>query len=155
MAFYQFKAEQKIPACMEEVWSFISSPSNLKKITPAYMGFNITSDVPKRMHPGLIITYKVSPLLGIKTDWMTEITHVEDGKYFVDEQRIGPYAMWHHQHHIEAHNDGVLMKDIITYSPPFGILGRVANQLFIKNKLKEIFDFRREALIREFGEVKN
>ena len=85
----------------------------------------------------MIITYKVSPLLGIKLNWVTEITHVRDKEYFVDEQRIGPYAMWHHEHKIEAIADGVLMTDIITYQPPFGILGAIANALFIKKQLKK------------------
>lgn len=155
MAFYQLKSEQIIPATMDEVWNFISSPANLKKITPDYMGFDITSDAPETMYPGLIITYKVSPLLGIKTDWMTEITHVEEGKYFVDEQRIGPYALWHHQHHIEPCSQGVLMKDIVTYAPPFGFLGRIANAVIIGGKLKEIFNYREKAIIKEFGEVIN
>ena len=105
MAFYQLVAEQEINASIDEVWDFISSPENLKRITPPYMGFDITSNqIQKKMHPGMIITYKVSPLLGMKMNWMTEITHVEDKKFFVDEQRMGPYVMWHHQHHIEERN---------------------------------------------------
>ncbi|MFY0624664.1 MAG: SRPBCC family protein [Reichenbachiella sp.] len=153
MAFYQFKTEQVLPAEMNEVWKFISSPANLKKITPSYMGFNITSEVPKAMYQGLIVTYKVTPLLGIKTDWMTEITHIKEGEYFVDEQRVGPYSLWHHQHHLEPIKEGVLMKDIITYAPPMWLLGILANKLIIKRKLKEIFEFRRQALVQEFGEA--
>ncbi len=152
MAFYQLKSEQKIPAPLEAVWDFISSPANLKKITPSYMGFDITSGgLPEKMYQGMIITYKVSPVAGIKTDWMTEITHVRDREYFVDEQRIGPYRLWHHQHLLEEIPGGVLMKDIVTYSPPFGILGAIANHLLIKHKLKEIFDFRFRAVEQIFG----
>lgn len=94
----------------------------------------------------MIITYKVSPLLGIKLNWVTEITHVKDKQYFVDEQRIGPYAMWHHEHKIEPIEGGVLMTDIITYQPPMGFLGVIANSLFIKKQLQDIFDYRIMAL---------
>lgn len=151
MAFYQFKREQKLNASLEELWDFISSPANLKKITPEYMGFDITSDSPDKMYPGLIISYKVSPLLGIKTQWVTEITQVKDKSFFIDEQRVGPYALWHHQHHIEPIEGGVLMKDIVSYQPPFGILGALANRLFIQSKLEEIFAFRKVALEKRFG----
>jgi ligand-binding SRPBCC domain-containing protein len=152
MAFYQFYNEQLIGASIDEVWDFISSPDNLKKITPPYMGFHITSKNPEaKMYEGMIISYKVSPMLGIKTDWVTEITHVRDKEFFVDEQRVGPYALWHHQHTIKQTPEGVLMSDIVTYAPPFGILGRIANALFIKSKLKEIFNFRTKAVDDFFG----
>lgn len=152
MAFYQFTATQKIPATVEQVWDFISSPKNLKEITPAYMGFEITgANLPEKMYPGMIISYKVSPLLGIKMTWVTEITHVENHRYFVDEQRMGPYAMWHHQHKIETIEGGVLMTDIVSYQPPLGFLGVIANALFIRGKLKEIFDFRTVAVEKKFG----
>ena len=102
MAYYQLIKKQNIPASIDEIWDFISSPSNLKEITPKHMGFEVTGNTGKgQMYPGMIITYKVSPLLGIKLDWVTEITHVKDKEYFVDEQRIGPYTMWHHEHKIE------------------------------------------------------
>jgi ligand-binding SRPBCC domain-containing protein len=154
MGFYQFKFTQKIPSDMETVWNFISSPKNLKIITPDYMGFDITNDIgDSKMYPGMIISYKVSPLFGIKMTWVTEITHVEDKKFFVDEQRVGPYAIWHHQHHIESIEGGVLMTDILSYQPPFGILGTIANFLFIKNKLKEIFDYRYVAVEKYFGKI--
>ncbi|MEQ9064480.1 MAG: SRPBCC family protein [Vicingaceae bacterium] len=152
MAFYQFKAFQQIPSSIEKVWDFISSPANLKVITPDYMGFDITSeDLPNKMYPGMIISYKVSPLMGIKTNWVTEITQVRDKEFFIDEQRVGPYALWHHQHHIEANSSGVLMKDIVSYQPPFGFIGAIANSLIIEKKLKEIFDYRQVAIIERFG----
>jgi ligand-binding SRPBCC domain-containing protein len=144
---YQLKAEQFIPASRDEVWEFISSPANLKRITPGYMGFDITSgDLPDKMYSGMIISYRVSPVAGIKTTWVTEITHIEEGKYFVDEQRVGPYAMWHHEHHLQEVDGGVMMRDIVSYRPPMGILGAVANRLFIRKKLKGIFDFRVRAI---------
>ncbi|HMS65039.1 MAG TPA: SRPBCC family protein [Ignavibacteria bacterium] len=152
MAFYQLIKKQKLPATITEVWDFISSPANLKEITPDHMGFIITSNTGKeKMYPGMIISYKVSPLLGIKLNWVTEITHVKDFEYFVDEQRIGPYSMWHHQHKIKAIEGGVLMTDIVTYQPPFGILGAFANSLIIKDQLQQIFNYRTVALEKRFG----
>lgn len=152
MAFYQLIKTQKLPVSVNEIWDFISSPINLKEITPEHMGFKVTGNTgSEKMYPGVIITYKVSPLLGIKLNWMTEITQVREYEYFVDEQRIGPYKMWHHQHKIEQIDGGVLMTDIVTYLPPMGILGALANSLIIKNHLQQIFDFRTVALEKRFG----
>lgn len=147
MGFYQFKKTQEINASLEEVWKFISDPANLKKITPDYMGFDIISnDVPSEMYAGMIISYEVSPLFGIKTTWVTEITHLKENSYFVDEQRVGPYKIWHHQHRIQPMEKGTLMTDIVSYQPPLGLLGSVANTLIIKGKLNEIFDYRTKTL---------
>lgn len=115
------------------------------------MGFDITSeDLPEKMYEGMIISYQVSPVFGLKTTWVTEITKLKEKQYFIDEQRIGPYKMWHHQHFIEPSERGVLMTDIVSYQPPFGILGNVANTLLIRKKLIEIFEFRTKALQRIF-----
>lgn len=147
MAFYQFQKEQFIKASINEAWDFISSPQNLKKITPGKMGFDIrTPNLPDKIYEGMIISYKVSPLWGIPTTWVTEITHIRDNSYFVDEQRVGPYSIWHHQHFILPVENGILMRDIVSYKPPFGLLGRIANTLLIKNKLTEIFDYRAKVL---------
>lgn len=152
MAFYQFHKQQKIRTTIDEIWNFISSPANLKEITPDYMGFDITTkNLPDKMYAGMVISYEVSLLLGIKTTWVTEITHIIEKKYFVDEQRVGPYSLWHHQHILEPLEDGVLMSDIVSYQPPFGFLGALANKLIIKNKLNEIFDFRTKAIETKFG----
>lgn len=152
MAFYQFTVNQHITAGIEEVWEFISAPDNLKQITPPSMDFTVTGNSGgKRMYEGMIITYRVKPLSGIPVRWMTEITHVKDKAYFVDEQRVGPYRLWHHQHHITAVGDGVLMTDIVTYMPPLGFIGALANRLFIKKKLKEIFDYRFKAVELHFS----
>ncbi|QDH78827.1 SRPBCC family protein [Echinicola soli] len=152
MGHHQLFSEQKIPATVEEVWDFISSPQNLKVITPDHMGFDITSKhLPEKMHPGMIISYKVSPILGIKMNWVTEITQVREKEFFVDEQRIGPYAMWHHQHHLEPIEGGVIMKDIVTYQPPFGPLGTIANVVFIRKQLASIFAYRFKAVEEKFG----
>lgn len=154
MGFYQLHKTQKIPASINDVWEFISSPANLKKITPEYMGFNITSKITnEKMYPGMIISYKISPVLGIKTTWVTEITHVKEKEYFIDEQRVGPYSMWHHEHKIEAIEGGVLMTDIVSYKPPFGFLGSIANVLLIKKQLEGIFNYRTAAVEKIFGNM--
>ena len=154
MGFYQLETSQKIAATIDEVWDFISSPANRKKITPDYMGFNITSKLlSEKMYPRMIISYKVSPVLGIKMTWVTEITHVTEKEYFVDEQRLGPYSMWHHKHKIESIEGGILMTDIVSYKPPFGILGSILNTFFIKKKLNEIFKYRTFVLESIFGKL--
>ena len=152
MAHYQFRKEQFLKTDIDTIWDFVSSPTNLKDITPDYMLFDITSkDLPEKMYPGMIITYKVSPLLNIKINWVTEITQVKDKYFFIDEQRLGPYKMWHHQHFFEKKDEGVLMTDIVTYIPPFGILGDIANVFIIKKQLKAIFDYRFKVMDEKFN----
>ena len=149
--YFQFSAVQYLNSDLDSVWEFASSPKNLKKIVPDYMLFNITSKVADRMYPGMIIAYQVAPLLKIKLNWVTEITHVVENKFFVDEQRVGPYALWHHQHLFEVVGDQVKMTDIVTYKPPFGILGIFANTLFIRKQLETIFEFRRVTMDKIFN----
>lgn len=152
MPFYQLTRTQKLPVSINEIWDFISSPLNLKDITPEHMGFDVTSkNGQDKMYPGMIITYKVSPLFGIMLNWVTEITHVKDFEFFVDEQRIGPYKLWHHQHLIEPIEGGILMTDIVTYQPPLGLLGAIANTIIIKSQLRDIFDYREKMLENRFG----
>lgn len=103
------------------------------------------------MYRGMIIAYKVRPVARIRTTWVTEITHIEEGRYFVDEQRIGPYAMWHHEHHLKQVDGGVMMEDIVSYQPPLGFLGALANVLFIRKQLNRIFNYRFSALEEKFG----
>ena len=154
MPHYQIHKTQKLAVSIDEIWEFISNPSNLKRITPPEMGFDITSgNGAAAMYAGMIITYKVSPLFGIKMNWVTEISQVEEKKFFIDEQRIGPYKFWHHQHKISAIENGVLMEDIITYQPPLGILGGIMNVVVIKRSLNKIFDFRKEVLKELYGEL--
>ena len=116
------------------------------------MGFEVTTEnLPEKMYPGMIISYKVRPFAGIRMTWVTEISQVRELEFFTDEQRIGPYKFWHHQHLISALDGGVLMRDIVNYAPPFGFLGRIANELLIRNQLKEIFEFRRKKLAEIYG----
>ena len=151
MKIYTLTKKQFLPITLEQAWDFFSSPVNLKKITPEYMGFKITSDLGDgKMYPGQIISYIVTPVLGIPMSWTTEITHVLDKKYFVDEQRFGPYSLWHHQHWFKEVEGGVEMTDIVNYGLPLGFLGRIANSIFVQNKLKEIFDYREKVVGQYF-----
>jgi ligand-binding SRPBCC domain-containing protein len=149
---YSLKTVQKIPIPLNDAWDFFSSPANLKEITPTNLGFNIVSKHHgDKMYAGQIIEYKVSPVLGIPLYWMTEITHVQDKQFFVDEQRFGPYSMWHHQHHFKAVDGGVEMTDIVHYKLPFWFLGDIANTLFVQQQLQSIFDFRWKRVEELFG----
>ncbi len=140
---YSIKTVQHLPISLQEAWDFFSSPANLSTITPDHLGFQIVSKHHgEKMYAGQIIEYTVKPVLGIPLYWMTEISHVEDKKYFVDEQRFGPYSLWHHQHHFKETSAGVEMTDIVHYKLPLGILGRLAHCLFVKKQLKQIFDYR-------------
>jgi ligand-binding SRPBCC domain-containing protein len=140
---YHIKTVQVMPISLEQAWDFFSKPDNLPEITPKHLGFEITSKHHgSRMYAGQVIEYKVKPLFGIPMYWMTEITHVEDRKFFVDEQRFGPYTLWHHQHHFREVPDGVEMTDIVHYRLPMWILGDLAHGLFVRRQLQTIFDYR-------------
>lgn len=151
---YTLRRTQFIPVSLDKAWEFFSSPANLNEITPDDMQFFILGNVPEKMYPGLFINYKVSPFKGIRMNWTTEITHVRDQEFFVDEQRIGPYKVWHHEHHFKKVNGGVEMTDIVSYLPPYGILGRLVHPLIIAPKLNKIFSFRNERIERIFGTLK-
>jgi len=142
----RFEFIQFVPASLDVVWDFFSSPSNLSKITPPAMGFLITSPEHQGMYPGMFITYKVSPALGIKLNWVTEITQVDHRKFFIDEQRQGPYSIWHHEHHFKEVDGGVEMRDILYYKVPFGIFGKLADLVFVRKKVQEIFRFREKRI---------
>ncbi len=153
MAVYIKRSEQKLPVSIEEAWEFLSSPFNLKKITPEYMGFEIRSGIKQNdtMFAGQIIVYRIKLIAGISSEWVTEITHVKNRDYFNDEQRFGPYLMWHHMHKLKPVDGGVLMDDTIHYKIPFGIFGQLLHFLFIKKRLNQIFEFREKALESIFG----
>ena len=149
---YSLKTVQTIPVGLDKAWDFFSNPANLQAITPQNLGFKIISEHHgNEMYAGQVIEYTVKPVLNIPLYWMTEITHVADKKYFVDEQRFGPYSLWHHQHHFKETADGVEMTDIVHYKLPFWFLGDIANTLFVKKQLKEIFDFRYKVVEEMFG----
>jgi len=146
---HTLEAEQVLPITTEEAWTFFSAPANLGKITPAYMGFQITSGNTDTMYPGQIITYRIGLAPGVKSNWITEITHVAEGRYFVDEQRFGPYAFWHHQHWFASRGEATHMLDRVSYKLPFGPIGRLLHP-FIKRQLISIFTYRYDTLARLF-----
>lgn len=152
MKVNQLKAIQDLPISIDEAWEFFSNPNNLKVITPEWLNFKITSRLPEKMYPGMIISYKVHPVLGIPTTWVTEITQVNEPYYFVDEQRFGPYKMWHHQHHFKEKESGVEMIDIVDYALPYDPFSRPINSLLVEKKVKEIFKFREKKLGLLFGQ---
>jgi len=139
---YQLKSTQFIPASLAECWAYFSAPQNLKEITPPGMGFIIKTDLPEKMYEGMMIEYTVTPLFGIPMSWVTEIKTVKEGHFFVDEQRKGPYKIWHHEHHFKEVEGGVEMTDIVSYELPFGLIGKFVHPIIVQPKLKQIFDFR-------------
>ena len=154
MKIYSFEKKQNFPVSVEIAWKFLSDPNNLKKITPDYMGFNIISSIEKEMYSGQIIQYTVRPLFGIPFKWVTEITHVEKNRFFVDEQRFGPYSFWHHKHYLKPIKGGVEMRDVIHYKIPLGVIGQIIHPIVVKPKLKEIFDYRKKTLNKILGTIK-
>ncbi len=151
MKIYRLHTTQKLPISIDKAWDFFSDPKNLKIITPDYMGFNTLSGDDRKMFPGQIIQYIVKPVMGIPVKWVTEITHVQDKYYFVDEQRFGPYSLWHHKHFFKEIEGGIEMEDIVDYKLPFGILGQLLHPFLVKPKLQQIFDYRSEKLKSLFG----
>ncbi len=151
---YTLHKKQNLPISLQQAWDFLSDPKNLKTITPDYMGFYILSGADRPMYAGQIIQYIVTPVLGIKTKWVTEITHTVDKHYFVDEQLFGPYALWHHKHFIKEIDGGVEMEDIIDYKVPFGFIGQLVHPILVKPKLEEIFNYRTKKLEELFGVYK-
>ena len=152
MAVYEIKEKQALPVSLDEAWAFFSHPKNLAEMTPEYLNLKFTNKLFRdEMYAGQVITYTVKPVLGIPLFWMTEITHVKDREFFVDEQRVGPYALWHHQHHFREIPGGVEMTDIVHYRLPGWWLGDLANALFVRNQLKSIFTFRRAKVEELFG----
>lgn len=142
---YTLKKTQLLPVDLQTAWQFFSDPRKLPVITPPDLGFEITSDLPELMYAGMVVTYRVTALPGIRVDWVTEITHVREPAFFVDEQRFGPYRFWHHQHHFKAVAGGVEMTDLVSYLLPFQPLGQLAAP-FVRRRLDHIFDFRQQTL---------
>lgn len=149
---FTLETRQELSISIEEAWDFFSSPKNLVKITPEHMEFKITSGDLTKMYEGQMITYSVGLLPGVRSSWVTEITHVDEPNMFVDEQRFGPYSMWHHEHTFESlDNGGVLMKDKVSYKIPFGPLGILVEKLIIRNQLRNIFTYRENTLNQLFN----
>lgn len=153
MAVHTLQATQTIPSTLAQAWTFFSNPRNLARITPPALGFEIlTPDLPEEIHPGLMIAYRVRPILGVPMTWLTEITHVEEGRRFVDEQRVGPYAVWHHEHTFRDRGDGrVDLGDHVTYVLPFGPFGVLLHGWLVRPQLDRIFAHREIAVRKIFG----
>lgn len=151
MKFYHLKRTQTLPVTLHEAWSFFSTPENLASITPGRMRLKILSAPEERkIYAGQVIRYsmKISPYWKVR--WVTEITYVNEPDFFVDEMRAGPYAAWTHQHHFRKVPEGVEMTDSVRYAIPLGIVGRLANHLFVERMLNAIFDFRFTTLDNHF-----
>ena len=151
MKTFDLKREIVLPISIEEAWEFFSNPANLSDITPPEMGFDILSEPPAKMYAGMIIRYNVKPMLGLPTLWVSEITHVNTPNFFVDEQKVGPYKLWHHQHRFKEVPGGTRIEDEVNFALPMGRLGIFAYQLFVKKKLNQIFDYREYRLKQLFG----
>jgi len=150
---YSLTRIQKLPISIDKAWDFFSSPANLQKITPPDMGFDMTSELPDEMYPGMIISYKVRPLFGIPVKWVTEITHINKPDYFIDNQLAGPYRVWHHQHFFKEVEGGMEMTDIVHYDLPAAFFGSIVHRLLVRKRVEEIFDYRHKVLADLFGEV--
>ena len=152
MTVERLERRQIISASLAETWAFFSRPENLALITPPWLGFRLTSPHQDTMYAGMIVTYSVSPFLGLRMGWVTEITRCDEPYFFVDEQRLGPYRFWHHQHRFREVDGGVEVHDLIHYRLPFGLPGRLAGGP-VRHKLHAIFDYRRLAMQERFGTV--
>lgn len=153
MSLHCLETTLRLPIDRAEAWAFFSDPRNLAAITPPDMGFEITSELPERVYPGLIVTYRVRPLARIPVTWVTEITHVAEGERFVDAQRMGPYRLWHHQHHFRDVAGGTEVRDIVHYSVLPGPLGSLVNRAVVRGRLQAIFNFRQGMLEQRFGKI--
>ena len=151
MAIHILRQQQLLPISLEQAWDFFATPKNLNKVTPSGLVFEITSDLPEKMYEGLMITYRIKPMFNIPVNWCTEITHIKDKMYFVDEQRKGPYSMWHHEHHFTSVDGGVLMTDILYYDIGKSVFGWIVGKLFVHKKVREIFKYRFEVLEKYFS----
>ncbi len=147
----RLKQEQFLPISLDEAWEFFATPRNLNEVTPEDMVFEITSELPDKMYEGLMITYRIKPMMNIAINWCTEITHIKEKEFFVDDQRKGPYAIWHHEHHFNAVAGGVLMTDLLHYDIGKSIFGWLAGKLFVHQKVKHIFEYRYKALESYFS----
>jgi ligand-binding SRPBCC domain-containing protein len=155
MKVYTLKRKQFLPLTISEAWDFFSTPKNLSRITPDAMGFQILySSGGDKMYPGQLIRYLVTIMPLVSVHWVTEITHIDEPFYFVDEQRFGPYALWHHQHHFKEVPGGIEMTDEVNYAVPFGFIGQLTNWLFVERRVNAIFDYRFAMLEDFFGKNK-
>jgi len=140
---YQLIREQQLNCTIERAWDFFSSPLNLADITPKDMNFQVLTQMNgERIYEGMLIEYKVSPILHIPMHWVTKIVSVDYHKSFTDFQSKGPYKLWNHYHEFVQNEKGILMKDVVDYELPLGFLGSLAHVLFVKKRIEDIFNYR-------------
>lgn len=152
MSIHLLQASQLVPVGIEDCWNFFCDPANLQELTPPALELRLRREPPARIYPGLIIEYRVRPLLGLRLPWVTEITHVEPMRHFVDEQRAGPYALWHHEHFFKPVDaDHTEIRDLVHYALPFGRLGDLVHPFLVAPKLRDIFSYREKAVRHRFG----
>ncbi len=147
------KRTQHLSIGLDKAWDFFSDPKNLPRITPPNMAFRLIGDAPDRMYAGQILNYTLSPLPGFRANWTTEITVVNEPYLFIDTQIMGPYKIWHHQHHFKAQGMGTEVTDLIHYALPFGPLGNLVHPFLVRPHLEAIFDFRKKVLQRQFAKT--
>jgi|TARA_B110000908_G_scaffold45324_1_gene55172 ligand-binding SRPBCC domain-containing protein len=151
---YSLYAKQIVDKEIDFLWDFFSKPSNLNKLTPEDVEFKIISGKSDDFYAGKIISYKIKPFKLVTLNWITEISQVKEGSYFIDNQISGPYKMWHHEHHFKSNNDGTTeIIDKVKYKLPFYILGRISHKIFIKRKLIKIFNFRQKKINELFNNL--
>ena len=149
---HQLKRQQQLNCDIQTAWKFFSSANNLSEITPKDMNFVVRTQLSDaEIYEGMLIDYYVSPLLGIKLNWQTEITEVNFQKSFIDFQKKGPFKLWNHFHEFILNDKGVLMIDTVSYELPFGFLGEIAHSVMVKKKLEHIFDYRFKILEETFN----
>lgn len=151
MRIYRLQKQTSIPASLEVVWEYFSKPENLNDLTPPDLTFKILTDTQGlEMSAGMIIQYEIQPLPFLNFSWVTEITHCTNHQSFVDEQRFGPYAFWHHEHRFESTEEGVLMSDTVHYAIGWGWIGACIHNLWVKKKLEHIFSYREGQVLSRF-----
>jgi ligand-binding SRPBCC domain-containing protein len=148
MKLHRIHRRQVIPISLTEAWTFFSNPENLSKITPPWLNLTVVSNIPSSMHSGMIISYRITPMVRVPTLWISEITHVNIPIYFVDEQRLGPFRFWHHQHLFKEVGRNVEIQDIVHYAMPLGTIGELVHAISVRKKVEAIFYFRQKALER-------
>lgn len=154
MKMYRLRNTQKLPISLDEAWEFLSNPNQLENITTDELSFQKLHDIPDKMYEGMLMQLRLKPFLRIQLDWLTEITHIKEKEYFIDEQRLGPFRFWHHEHRVLPIEGGVEIQDTVHYVMPFSILGRFVHWLFLRKQLENIFNFREEAIEKVFSRFK-
>jgi ligand-binding SRPBCC domain-containing protein len=149
MRLHRLEQTQRFPLSLGWAWDFFADPGNLARVTPPAMRLRITSPVPDTIYAGMLITYRLTPLPGMRVDWVNEITHVDHPRRWIDEQRFGPYRFFQHQHAFREIDGGVEMHDLVHYVLPRGAVG--VRRLLVAPALRDLFAYRFEVLERILG----